>query len=113
MSRPQPIRARPGRKHGEWIVTLPPGWELRLRRVLHAVHADSLPNPHEKGLTPSQREARLRARRLQIRRAIGQFVGDLLTADIVGKEVALATRGRMGPRKGSLREHVHALIREA
>ncbi|HUI26954.1 MAG TPA: hypothetical protein VL403_12790 [Candidatus Kryptonia bacterium] len=113
MARPQPIRARPGHKHGEWVVAVPPGWELRLRRVLRAVHADALPNPREKGLTPAQREARLRARRRQMQRAIGQFVSDLITADIVGKEVALATRGRLGPRKGSLREHVYALIREA
>ncbi|HVN84228.1 MAG TPA: hypothetical protein VMW17_05200 [Candidatus Binatia bacterium] len=113
MARPQPIRTRPGRKHGDWVVTLPPGWELRLRRVLRAVHADSLPNPREKGLTPAQRDARVRARRQQMHRAIGQFVSDLITADIVGKEVAIATRSRFGPRKGSLREQVFALIREA
>jgi hypothetical protein len=113
MARPQPIRTRPGRRQGEWVITLPPAWELRLRRVLRALHADSLPDPRESGLTPAQREVRLRARRKYMHRAMGQFVSDLMIADIVGKEVALATRGRFGQRRGSLREHVYALIREA
>jgi len=89
MARPQPITTKPGRKAGELIVQLPPGWELRLRRVLRHLLADTLPNPREKGLTESQREAR-----------------------IVGKEVALATRNRFGTRRGSLREHVQAILRE-
>jgi hypothetical protein len=112
MARPQPIRTRPGRKHGELVVTLAPGWELRLRRVLRELHADTLPNPRTPGLTAAQRERHVQARRQHMRRAICQFVSDLLTADIVGKEVALATRGRLGRRRGSLREQVHALIRE-
>jgi len=44
---------------------------------------------------------------------IGQFMSDLITADIVGKEVALSTRNRYGSRTGSLREHVQAIIRDA
>jgi hypothetical protein len=47
-----------------------------------------------------------------MRRAICQFVSDVVTADIVGKEVALATRSRFGTRRASLREQVQALIRE-
>jgi len=113
MARPQPIRTRPGRKHGELVVTIPPGWELRLRRVLKQLYADGLPDPREKGLTPIQRDARLRARRRHMHRAICQFVSDLITADIVGKEVALATRSRFGARRASLREQVQALINEA
>ncbi|MBI4516244.1 MAG: hypothetical protein HY699_10575 [Deltaproteobacteria bacterium] len=112
MARPQPIRTRPGRTHGELVVTLPPGWELRLRRVLRQLNSEALPNPREPGLTAAQREARLRARRRQMRNAICRFVSDLITADIVGKEVALATRSRFGTRRGSLREQVQALIRE-
>ena len=84
-----------------------------MRRVLRATYVDSLPDPRERGLTPAQREARLQARRRQMQKAIAQFVSDLMTAEIVGKEVALATRGRFGSRKGSLREHVYALLREA
>lgn len=112
MARAQPIRTRPGSKHGELVVTLPPGWELRLRRVLRELHAESLPDPREKGLTPAQRDRRVRARRQQMRRALCQFVTDLITADIVGKEVALGTRSRFGTRRASLREQVQALMRE-
>lgn len=112
MARPQPVRTRPGRKQGELVVTLPPGWELRLRRVLRQMHDDTLPDPREKGLTPAQRDARTRARRQRMRRALCQYISDVITADIVGKEVALATRGRFGGRRGSLREQVQALIRE-
>ena len=43
---------------------------------------------------------------------IRQFVSDLITADIVGKEVALSTRTRLGIRTGSLREHVQKILRE-
>lgn len=92
---------------------MPPGWELRLRRVLRTMHADSLPDPREKGISPAQRENRLRTRRQHMHRAIAQFLSDVVIADIVGKEVALATRGRFGPRKGSLRDQVYAIMREA
>ena len=112
MQRAQPIRTRPGRKPGELLVTLPPGWELRLRRVLREMMGDALPNPRERGLTPAQRAARLRERQRRIREAMCQFVSELITADIVGKEVALSTRTRFGRRSGSLREHVQALLRE-
>ncbi|MBX3028457.1 hypothetical protein KF840_26485 [bacterium] len=112
MQRAQPIRTRPGRKPGELIVTLPPGWELRLRRVLREMMGDALPNPRERGLTPQQRAARLRERQRRIREAMCHFLSELLTADIVGKEVALSSRSRLGARSGSLREHVQALLRE-
>jgi hypothetical protein len=112
MARPQPITTKPGRKSGEIVVQLPPGWELRLRRVLKHILADTWPDPHEKGLTQSQREARIQLRRRRLQSGICQFVSDLITADIVGKEVALATRNRFGRRHGSLREHVQAILRE-
>jgi len=112
MARPQAITTKPGRRGGEYVVTLPPGWELRLRRVLKAILTDTLPDSHEKGLTPFQREARARLRRRRLQAAICQFVSDLIAADIVGKEVALATRNRYGSRRGSLREHVQAILRE-
>ena len=112
MARPHPITTKPGRKPGELLVIVPPGWELRLRRVLKHVLADTLPDPREKGLTPAQREARVRLRRRRLQAAICQFVSDLITADIVGKEVALATRNRYGARRGSLREHVQAILRD-
>jgi hypothetical protein len=112
MARPQPITAKPGRKAGELTVVLPPGWELRLRRVLKQIVCDPLPDPHEKGLSPSAREARTRIRRRRLQAAMCRFISDLITADIVGKEVALATRNRFGARRGSLREHVQAILRE-
>src|SRR5262245_28835806 len=112
MARPHPIKVRPGKRSGEWLLSLPPGWELRLRRVLANIAADSLPNANEKGLTPAQRESRRRARRQYMHRLICQFLADLSTADIVGKEVALSTRNRYGRRSGSLREHVEAIMRE-
>jgi hypothetical protein len=112
MARPHPIIARPGRKAGEFTVVLPPGWELRLRRVLKQLMADALPDPRERGLTPHQRDARVRLRRRRLQGAICHFLSDLITADIVGKEVALATRNRYGRRAGSLREHVQAILRE-
>jgi hypothetical protein len=83
-----------------------------LRRVLRELQTESLPSIREKGLTPAQRERRVRVRRQHMRRAICQFVSDLIAADIVGKEVALATRSRFGARRASLREQVQALIRE-
>jgi hypothetical protein len=113
MSRPQPIKVRPGKRSGEWQLNVPPGWELRLRRVLSQVVGENLPPLHEKGLTPAQREARLKLRRQMMQRLICQFMADLLTADIVGKEIALSTRNRYGRRSGSLREHVQAILREA
>ncbi|GIW40519.1 MAG: hypothetical protein KatS3mg076_1096 [Candidatus Binatia bacterium] len=112
MARPQPIRVRPGPQSGDWVVSFPPGWELRLRRVLTQIAGAELPDPREKGLTPAQREARRKARRVAMQRTIAQFLADLITADIVGKEVALSTRNRYGVRKGSLREHVAAILRE-
>jgi len=48
-----------------------------------------------------------------MQRLICQFMADLLTADIVGKEIALTTRNRYGRRAGSLREHVQAILNEA
>lgn len=112
MARPHPIATRPGTKAGELIVTIPPGWELRLRRVLKQIVSEALPDPREKGISQSQREARVRARRRRLQAVMCQFVSDLLTADIVGKEVALATRNYYGRRHGSLREHVQAILRE-
>ena len=113
MARPHPITTKPGRKPGELVVQLPAGWDLRLRRVLRTMLDDALPDPREPGLTPSQREARVRLRRQRLQTAICTFVSDLLTADIVGKEIALSTRSRHGVRGGSLREHVQAILREA
>ena len=112
MARPQPVSTKPGRKPGEFTVSLPPGWELRLRRILKQMMADTLPDARERGLTPQQREARTRVRRKRLQAAICQFVSDLITADIVGKEVAFATRNRYGARRGSLREHVQAILRD-
>ena len=112
MARPHPITTKPGRKPGELIVALPPGWELRLRRVLKHILNETLPNPREPGLRPQQREARIRLRRRRVQVAMCQFISDLITADIVGKEVALATRNRYGHRRGSLRDHVEAILRD-
>lgn len=114
MHRAQPIRTRPGRTSGELVVTLPPGWELRLRRVVRELMGDeSLPDPREKGLTPPQRVARLQQRQRRMREAMCRFISELITADVIGKEIALATRNRYGRRTGSLREHVQAILREA
>src|SRR3972149_5493838 len=44
-------------------------------------------------------------RQQKMRAATCRFVSDLITADIVGKEVAFSTRNRYGHRTGSLREH--------
>lgn len=112
MARPNPITTKPGRKPGELVVQLPPGWDLRLRRVLRTMLDDALPDAHEQGLTPGQREARIRLRRKRLQAAVCTFVSDLITADIVGKEIALTTRSRHGIRSGSLREHVQKIIRE-
>ena len=114
MMKTPPIRTRPGRKPGELLVTLPPGWELRLRRVLREMMGDdSVPNAREKGLTPQQREARVRQRQKRMREAMCRFVSELITADVVGREIALASRSRFGRRTGSLREHVQAILRDA
>jgi hypothetical protein len=113
MSRPHPIKVRPGKRSGEWTVNVPPGWELRLRRVLTQVFSDTLPPLHEQGLTPAQRESRRDTRRHMMQRLICQFMADLLTADVIGKEIALSTRNRYGRRSGSLREHVQAILSEA
>jgi len=107
------IKTRLGDKPGELVVTLPPGWELRLRRVIKELLAEPLADPREKGLSENQRRARLQKRQERMRRAVCQYLGDLLAADIVGKEVALSTRNRYGRRSGSLREHVAAIMREA
>jgi hypothetical protein len=112
MARPQSITTKPGRRPGEFTVVVPPGWELRLRRVLKQILADTMPDPRERGLTESERAARTQARRRRMQAAICQFISDLVTADIVGKEVALSTRNRYGMRLGSLREHVQAILRE-
>ena len=52
------------------------------------------------------------ARRRRTQLAMAQFVSEVLTAEIIGKEIALATRNRFGTRRGSLREHVAAILRE-
>jgi hypothetical protein len=113
MTRAQPIRTRPGQRSGEFVVTLPPGWELRLRRVLKELLSESMPDPHAPGLSPEQRRARVRLRQERMRQCVCRFLSDLITADIVGKEVALSTRSRYGKRSGSLREQVAAILREA
>lgn len=112
MARPTPITTKAGRKPGEYVVHLPAGWELRLRRVLRTMLEDALPDPREPGLTPAQRDARVELRRRRLQTAICTYVSDLVTADIVGKEIALTTRSRHGFRSGSLREHVQKILRE-
>jgi hypothetical protein len=112
MARAHPISTKPGRKPGEYLVHVPAGWELRLRRVLRTMLEDALPDAREPGLTPAQREARVKQRRRRLQSAICTFVSDLVTADIVGKEIALSTRSRHGFRSGSLREHVQKILRE-
>ncbi len=112
MARSQPVQAKPGKRSGEFVVTLPPGWELRLRRILRTLVADSLPDPREPGLSEAQRAARILARRQRMQAEVCRYIADVVTADIVSKEVALATRNRYGVRRGSLREHVQAVLRE-
>lgn len=112
MKHPPPITTKPGRKTGELIVQLPPGWNMRLRRVLRTLLEETLPDPRAAGLTERQREARVRARRRQMQLAIARFVSEVLTAEIIGKEIALASRNRFGTRRGSLREHVQAILRD-
>ena len=112
MKRPTPITAKLGRKPGEITVQLPPAWEFRLRRVLQSLAAETLPDARQRGLSAAQREARMRARRRRMQVAIEEFVSEVLTAEIVGKEIALGSRTRYGTRRGSLREHVQAILRE-
>lgn len=112
MSKPAPIAAKPAGRSGDFLVSLPPGWELRLRRIMRELNAETLPDPREAGLTAAQREARTAARRRRMQQEICRYLSDLVTADIVGREVALASRNRYGSRRGSLREHVQAIIRE-
>ena len=113
MQRPQAIRTRPGRKSGELIVSIPPGWELRLRRVLRELIGETMPDPREQGLTPQQRAHRVTQRQARMREMMCRFVSELITADVVGKEIALGTRSHYGRRTGSLREHVQMILREA
>ncbi len=95
------------------MVTVPPGWDLRLRRVLRELMPDPPPDPRAKGLSEAQRQRRLEQRQERMRKALCQYVSDLIAADVVGKEVALSTRNRYGRRTGSLREHVAAILRDA
>ncbi len=95
------------------MLTLPPGWDLRMRRVVRELMTEPLPDPHEKGLSDGQRQHRVQARQERMRQAVCRYLADLVAADVVGKEVALSTRNRYGRRSGSLREHVAALLREA
>jgi len=106
------IRTRPGKKSGEFVLELPPAWELRLRRVLHEQLRDQLPDPNEPGISQAERELRRLARRRQVQVLACQFLSELVMADIVGREVALATRSYYGRRKGSLREQVQEVLRE-
>jgi hypothetical protein len=112
MRRPPAITTTLGRKPGELVVHLPPGWSFRLRRVVRSLVADTLPDPRERGLSARQRATRLRARRRTMQLAVERFVSEVLTAEIVGKEIALGARTRYGTRRGSLREHVQAILRE-
>ncbi len=106
------ITTRPGRKPGELTVQLPPAWDFRLRRVMLSLLEDALPDVHAPGLSARQRASRRRARARHMQRAITRFVSEVLTAEIVGKEIALGARTRLGTRRGSLREHVQAILRE-
>jgi hypothetical protein len=106
------ITTKPGRKPGELTLQLPPAWDFRLRRVMLSLLEDTLPDVHTPGLSEHQREARRRVRSRRMQQAIGRFVSEVLTAEIIGKEIALGTRTRYGSRRGSLREHVQAILRE-
>lgn len=83
-----------------------------MRRIVRELEGHALPDPHERNLSPRERERRLRQRRQWMRDAICRFLSDLITADIVGREVALTTRNGFGLRRGSLREHVQTILRE-
>lgn len=112
MSRATCVTARPGKRPGQFIVELPPAWELRLRRVLRARLTAEVASIHGASLSKTERQQRLRARAQQMRTLICQFLGELVMADIVGREVALSTRTYYGPRRGNLREEVEAVLRE-
>ncbi|GIW43171.1 MAG: hypothetical protein KatS3mg077_0453 [Candidatus Binatia bacterium] len=112
MGRDSSIRSRPGKKPGEFILELPPAWELRLRRILREQLGEALPDPHEPGISRPEREARRQARRRQMQLGICRFLAELVTADIIGREVALATRSYYGVRRGTLREEVESVLRE-
>lgn len=112
MARDCGIRVRPGKRSGEFVVELSPAWELRLRRVLRAQLAGQLPDPYEPGISAEERQARQRLRRQQIQSSICHFLSELVMADIVGREVALATRSHFGTRRGTLREQVECVLRE-
>jgi hypothetical protein len=112
MNRSHPVKTRPGENPGELVVSLPPGWELRMRRVVKELLNEPLPDPREKGISEKQRQSRLQQRQERMRSAICQYISDLIAADIVGKEVALSTRNRYGRRTGSLREHVASILRD-
>jgi len=113
MKQPPAITTKPGRKPGELTIQLPPAWDFRLRRVILSLLEDALPDVHTPGLSVRQRESRRRARARQMQQAIGRFVSEVLTAEIVGKEIALGAHTRFGTRRGSLREHVQAILSEA
>ncbi len=112
MKQPPAITAKSGAKPGELTLQLPPAWDFRLRRVMLSLLEDALPDVHTPGLSERQREARRRARSRLMQRAITRFVSEVLTAEIIGKEIALGARARFGSRRGSLREHVQAILRE-
>ncbi|MCX8071680.1 MAG: hypothetical protein N3C12_04430 [Candidatus Binatia bacterium] len=112
MTRGSGVRAKPGRRPGEFVLELSPAWELRLRRVVREHLSSRLPDPREPGLSRAEREARRRARRQLIQSSVCQLLADLVMADIVGREVALATRSYFGVRRGSLREQVERLLQE-
>ena len=112
MARPHPISTKPGRERGGGVPPGPPGVGAAPTARPPLLDCRGPAGPARKGLTESQREVRIRARRRQLQAAMCQFVSDLIVADIVGKEVALATRNRFGTRRGSLREHVQAILRE-
>lgn len=112
MSRTSYVTARPGKKSGEFVLELPPAWELRLRRVLRAHLPAEVASIHAAGLSKAERQQRLQARAQHMRALICQFLGELVMADIVGREVALGTRTYYGKRRGNLREEVEAVLRE-
>lgn len=112
MARDFGVRVKPGKGAGEFVLELSPAWELRLRRVLREQLLWELPNPHEPGISAQEREARRRLRREKIQSSICQFLSELVMADIVGREVALASRSFFGSRRGTLREQVERVLQE-
>ena len=106
------VRVKPGRKSGEFVVELPPAWELRLRRILRQHLASQMPDPYEPGISAQQRQARQALRRRKLQASICQFLSELVMADIVGRELALASRSYFGTRRGTLREQVERVLQE-